>query len=166
MKERKADLFETIYEDSVDAICITTNGNYSSISGLAFMVDDCASICAKRWKDIPQRLGKMLKMFKSNVPFVIGILDENGDSLELTKDIIKNKNFKCLIFSYPTVNNLIDGYNIQLIKQSAVAMVDYANKFDLKNIVIPRIQFNELNWADIKFEIENILDDRFTIVYL
>lgn len=166
MKERKTDLFETIYEDGVDAICITTNGQYSPVSGLAAMGGGCAGVCARRWSETPKRLGKMLKMFMTNVPFVIGALDEAGEALELTKDTIKGRNFKCLIFSYPTINNLMDGSNIQLIKQSAVAMVNYADKLDLKNIVCPRmgVGIGGLDWADVKPAIENILDDRFTIV--
>lgn len=166
MKERKTDLFETIYEDGVDAICITTNGNYSPVSGLAAMGGGCAGVCARRWPETAKRLGKMLKMFMSNVPYVIGALDENGESLELTKDTIKNKNYKCLIFSYPTINNLIDGSNIQLIKQSAAAMKDYADMLNLKNIMVPRpgVGIGGLDWADVKPEIESILDDRFTIV--
>ena len=41
MKERKADLFATILEDGVDAICITTNGHYT-IHGVAAMGGGCA----------------------------------------------------------------------------------------------------------------------------
>ena len=44
MKERKADLFETIYEDDVDAICITTNGMY--LENGAAMGGGCAGVCA------------------------------------------------------------------------------------------------------------------------
>jgi len=166
MKERKTDLFETIYEDGVDAICITTNGNYSPISGLAAMGGGCAGVCARRWPETAQRLGKMLKVFGTNVPYVIGALDEDGNTLELTRDLIKNKTFKCLIFSYPTINNLIDGSNIQLIKQSATALKDYVEQFGLKNIIIPRMGtgIGGLVWADVKPEVEDILDDRFTIV--
>lgn len=165
MKERKTDLFETIYEDDVDAICITTNGQYS-IQGIAAMGGGCAGVCARRWPATAQRLGKMLKTFGMNIPFVIGALDENGNYLEPTRDGIRNKEFKCLIFSYPTINNLIHGSNLQLIKQSATMLKDYVDQFDLKGVMVPRpgVGIGGLSWAEVKPEIENILDDRFTIV--
>lgn len=166
MKERKSDLFEAIYEDGVDAICITTNGNFLK-NGLACMGGGCARICADRWPETSKRLGKMLKTFGTNVPFVIGALDNDGKYLDPTREMIKNKNFKCLIFSFPTMNNILNGANIQLIKQSAVILKDYVDQFGLKNIVSARFGsgIGGLDWfKQVKPEIENILDDRFTIV--
>lgn len=165
MKERKTDLFETIFEDGVDAICITTNGQYT-MQGIAAMGGGCAGICARRWPETARRLGKLLKTFGANIPFVIGALDEDGNFLEPTRDGIRNKSFKCLIFSYPTINNLVNGANMQLIKQSATMIKDYCDKFELKNIMVPRpgVGIGGLSWAEVKAEIEPILDDRFTIV--
>lgn len=165
MKERKTDLFETIFEDGVDAICITTNGQYT-MQGIAAMGGGCAGVCARRWPETAQRLGKLLKTFGANVPFVIGALDEDGNYLEPTRDGIREKRFKCLIFSFPTINNLINGANMQLIKQSATMLKDYCDKFELKNIMVPRpgAGIGGLQWQDVKAEIEPILDDRFTIV--
>ncbi len=88
MKELKTDLFETIYEDDVDAICITTNGHYTR-GGLAVMGGGCAGVCAKRWPETSQRLGKLLKDFGSNIPFIIGALDKDGKILELSADLVK-----------------------------------------------------------------------------
>lgn len=165
MKERKADLFDTITEDGVDAICITTNGHYT-IHGLAAMGGGCAGVCAKRWPDTAKRLGKLLKVFKQNIPFVIGALDQDGEYITPSREMIRERKFKCLIFSFPTINNLIDGSNIQLIKQSSALLADYATQFDLKNIIVPRpgVGIGGLQWADVKPEIEPLLDDRFTIV--
>lgn len=165
MKERKTDLFETIYEDDVDAICITTNGQYT-MQGIAAMGGGCAGICARRWPETAQRLGRLLKSFGTNVPFVIGALDEDGNYLEPSREMITNKTFKCLIFSFPTINNLIHGSNIQLIKQSATILKDYVEQFGLKNVMVPRpgVGIGGLSWAEVKPEIENILDNRFTVV--
>ena len=165
MKELKADLFETIYEDDVEAICITTNGQYT-MQGVAAMGGGCAGVCARRWPETAQRLGKMLKTFGTNIPFVIGALDEDGNYLEPTRDMIRDKKFKCLIFSFPTINNLMDGANIQLVKQSATVLKDYVDKFGIKRIMVPRpgVGIGGLQWADVKSAIESILDDRFTIV--
>lgn len=165
MKELKEDLFECIFDSEVDAICITTNGNYSR-SGVAIMGGGCAGEAARRWPEMPLRLGKMLRSFMSNIPFVIGAVNENAEALELTKELVDSRQFKCLVFSFPTINNLIDGSNLELIKQSATIMMDYANQYGLKKIVLgrPGVGIGGLSWSEVKPEIESILDDRFVIV--
>lgn len=165
MKERKTDLFETIYEDGVDAICITTNGQYT-IQGPACMGGGCAGVCARRWPSTADRLGMLLRQFKQNIPFVIGALDENGEALVLTKDTIKERKFKCLILSYPTIHNIINGSNLQLIKQSSALIKDYVDSFGLQNIMVPRpgVGIGGLTWTEVKPAIEPFFDDRFTIV--
>lgn len=165
MKERKTDLFQTIYEDGVDAICITTNGHYT-MQGIAAMGGGCAGICAQRWPETAKRLGRMLKIIGANIPFVIGALDKDGNYIEPTREMIANRSFKCLIFSYPTINNLVNGANLALVKQSAALLKDYVDQFGLKNIMIPRpgTGIGGLAWSDVKPVIEEFLDDRFTIV--
>jgi len=165
MKERKTDLFETIYEDDVDAICITTNGQYT-MQGIAAMGGGCAGVCAKRWPETARKLGRMLKTFGSNVPFVIGALDENGEYLEPDREMIRERKFKCLIFSFPTIHNIIHGSNLELIKQSATLLKDYVEQFGLTGIMVPRpgVGIGGLSWAEVKPAIEEILDDRFTVV--
>ncbi len=165
MKEIKKDLFMCIYDEEVDAICITTNGNYTR-GGLACMGGGCAGEAARRWSEVPKRLGKMLQQFGSNIPFVIGAVDAEGNALELNPSMIKDKQFKCLIFSFPTMNNLGEPANLDLIKRSATIVVDYANQFGLKEIILPRpgSGIGGLDWKDVKEVLEPILDDRFTIV--
>lgn len=165
MKEIKKDLFECIFDSDVDAICITTNGQYT-IHGVACMGGGCARICADRWPETAVRLGKMLKDFGTNIPFVIGALNAEGKYLAPTREMIREKKFKCLIFSFPTINNIMDGANLQLIKQSAAILKDYCDQFNLKNIISPRqgTGIGGLLWANVKPEMEKILDDRFTIV--
>ena len=165
MKEIKQDLFECIFDPDVDAICVTTNGHYTK-SGIAAMGGGCAGEAARRWPEVAIRLGKLLRTFSSNIPFVIGAVDENGEHLELTTDLVKERQYKGLVFSYPTINNLVRGAEINLIKQSAQIMMDYANQYDLKKIILPRpgVGIGGLSWKDVKSEIENILDDRFVII--
>lgn len=165
MKERKVDLFTTITEPNVDAICITTNGQYT-MQGIAAMGGGCAGVCARRWPDTAKRLGKLLKTFNRNIPFVIGALDDKGKYITPTKELIKNKAFKCLILSYPTIDNIINGSSLPLIKRSAILLKDFADQFQLTGIVCPRpgVGIGGLQWADVKPEIVNIFDDRFTIV--
>lgn len=162
MKEIKKDLFKCIADDNVDAICITTNRNYT-MNGLACMDNGCAYEAANRWPEVPKRLGNLLKRLRSNVPYIIGMVDKDANSLALSADAITDKAYKCLIFSFPTINNLGTGANMQLIKQSATILKDYADQYNLKGIVLPR-PGGGLDWEDVKSEIESILDDRFTIV--
>ncbi len=165
MKEKKADLFETIYEEKVDAICITTNGQYT-LDGRAAMGGGCAGVCAKRWPDTAVRLGKCLKNFGTNVPFVIGALDSKGNYIEPTLKIIKERKFKCLILSFPTINNLMDGANLDLVKRSAKELQILVERFDLRGVIVPRpgVGIGGLSWSDVKTVIEPFFDDRFTIV--
>jgi O-acetyl-ADP-ribose deacetylase (regulator of RNase III) len=165
MKEIKKDLFECVHDEDVDGICVTTNANYT-VGGLACMGGGCAGEAARRWPKVARRLGTMLKLSGSNIPFVIGALDEDGNHLDLNPIMIKSKEYKCLVFSFPTINNLGDGSNLQLIKQSSTIMVDHANQFGLKKVILPRpgVGIGGLEWKDVKPEIESILDDRFTIV--
>lgn len=165
MKEKKADLFETIYEDGVDAICITTNGMWLE-DGRAAMGGGCAGVCAKRWPETAFRLGKCLKNFLTNVPFVIGALDMDGEYQEPTLKKIKEKKFKCLIFSFPTIDHLMDGAKLKLIENSAKELRTLVDRYELKGIMVPRpgVGIGGLSWGDVKAVIAPYLDDRFTIV--
>jgi hypothetical protein len=71
-----------------------------------------------------------------------------------------------LIFSFPTINNLVDGSSLTLIERSAQIMKNYADQMNLKQIILPRpgVGIGGLAWADVKPVIEKILDDRFVIV--
>lgn len=165
MKEAKKDLFEMIFDSETDAICLTTNGQYNRY-GHAIMGGGCAGIAAEKWPELPRNLGKCLKVFGSNIPYIIGATDDDGNYLKPDHEMIKDKKFKCLIFSFPTINRLADGGNLQLVKQSATIMKDHADHYKLKKIVCPRpaVGIAGLEWSDVKKEIEDILDDRFLIV--
>lgn len=165
MKEIKGDLFEMIHEDGVDAICITTNGMYLT-DGRAAMGGGCAGVCAKRWPETAFRLGKCLKNFLTNVPFVIGALDENAEYIEPSLKMIKDRQFKTLIFSYPTIDNLMDGAKIKLIENSAKELKALVDRFGLKNVIVPRpgVGIGGLSWGDVKTVIEPYMDDRFTVI--
>ena len=126
----------------------------------------CAGVCAKRWPETSLRLGQCLKNFLTNVPFVIGALDEDGEYLKPTLKIIKERKFRTLIFSFPTINNLLDGAKLDLIKNSAKELKVLVDRFELKGIVIgrPGVGIGGLDWKDVKPILEEFMDDRFTIV--
>lgn len=165
MNELKKDLFECILDPEVDAICIPTNGHYNRF-GAAVISNTCAKEAVRRWPEIQIRLGKLLRFFGKNIPFVIGAINEEAKSLELTENLIINHQFKCLIFNFPTTHNLTKGPKIEIIKQSAIILMDYIKQYNLKKVILARsgAGIDELTWDDVKSEIENILDDRVTVV--
>lgn len=165
MKELKADLFEIIHQENVDAICITTNGHYTT-DGQAVMGGGCAGICARKWPETAVRLGKCLKNFGTNIPFVIGALDANGQYVEPKLPMIKAGKYKCLIISFPTIDNLMDGAKLSLIKRSAEELKKFVQQYGLRNVVVPRpgVGIGGLSWREVKEVLEPVLDDRFTIV--
>lgn len=165
MKELKADLFEVIYDKSVDAICITTNGQYCA-DGRAAMGGGCARIAADRWPETSFRLGTCLKNFGTNVPFVIGALDERANYLEPKMKMIRERKYKCLIFSFPTIDDLMDGAKLDLIRNSAQELKILVDRFELRGIVLgrPGCGIGALSYKDVKPILEEFFDDRFTIV--
>jgi|HubBroStandDraft_5_1064220.scaffolds.fasta_scaffold61601_1 hypothetical protein len=165
MKEIKRDLFDCISDPMVNAICITTNSQYTE-DGRACMGGGSARQCADRWPETAFRLGKCLKNFQTNVPFIIGMLNERGEYLEPNLKKIKERKFKCLIFSFPTIDDLMDGAKIELIQRSAEEMKIFADRFQLMGVAGVRFGsgIGGLDWyRDVKPVVEKILDDRFII---
>ena len=165
MKEIKKDLFDCISDLETDAILITTNGQFDD-NGKACMYGGCARVCADRWPETAFRLGTCLKNFNLNVPYVIGALDENGDYIKPNLRIIKERKFKNLILSFPTINNLMDGANLDLVRDSARELRAMADRFELRGIVSgrPACGIGGLVWKDVRPVIEEFFDDRFTVV--
>lgn len=166
MKEAKKDLFSCISDPEVDAICVTTNGHYTT-EGLAVMGGGSAGECAKRWPETAVRLGKCLKNFGTNTPFVIGAVNNEGEYVVPKLKLMKEGKYSCLIFSFPTIDNLMDGAKLELIQKSAEEMKVWADRFELKGIVVgrPGSGIGGLDWhKEVKPVLEKILDDRFTVV--
>jgi hypothetical protein len=165
MQELEKDLFESMLDDDVDAICITTNGNYTG-QGMAVMGAGCAREAKERYPKLPVNLGKYLKLMGSNIPYIIGAVDAKGKYLDIKAEDIVNRNFKCLILSFPTKNHFKENSSLELIEQSCKLLVEMANKHNLKKIMIPRpgSGLGRLDWQEVKSKISNLLDDRFVIV--
>ena len=165
MQEKKTDLFEAIFEDGIDAICITTNGQYL-LDGRAAMGGGCAGVCARRWPQTALRLGKCLQNFGTNIPFVIGALDKYGNYIEPSLKMIKEKKFKCLILSFPTIDDLLDGAKLSLVENSAKELKAIADKYELKGLVLgrPGCGIGALDYKDVKPVLEKYFDNRFIIV--
>lgn len=163
MKEIVGNVFDLCIDGETDSICITTNGIVGA-TGLATMGAGVAGEAARRWPSVRKNLGKALKAF-GNKPFVIGMINKENQFLDPIVKDISNKNYKCLVWSFPTKDDFRYNSKIDLIKQSCHLMVKAANKLDLKRIMLPRpgCSNGKLNWSDVKKEIAPILDDRFYI---
>jgi hypothetical protein len=156
MRKIQGDLFElAISNKDIDAFCFPTNQNYS-LDGKACMNEGHAKLCVERYPATAIRLGKCLRNFGTNVPFVIGAIDGYGGYLEPNIKMIKGKQFKALIFSFPTINNLSEGVSLELIKRSAQELINMANRYDLMGIALACAEGREI--------IENILDHRFVAI--
>lgn len=163
MIEIEKKLFECIFDPNIDAICIPTNGEFTN-DGRAIMANDYSIEAVKRWPKISSKLGLFLRDMQSNIPFIIGMSDLDGNYLNCAERATASH--KCIIFSFPTKENLLDSSNLELIKHSAITMNGYAEQYNLKNIASVKFGYesNGLDWIrDVKPILKNILDDRFLI---
>jgi hypothetical protein len=166
MKDQQQDLFNSIFDPTVDAICITTNGQYTE-DGVAAMFGGCAGVCARKWPATAKRLGKLLRTVHQNIPFIIGALNKEGEYITPTNYSLHNKAFKCLIISFPTLNFLGELADLELIQTSAAQLKEIADRWQLKNILIPRpgCGIGGLDYyQQVQPVLSQYLDDRFTIV--
>lgn len=163
MKEIKGNVFDLAAEPEVDSICITTNGIVNA-AGLAIMGAGTAGEAARRWPTVRTNLGKCLNTF-GNQPFVIGILDKDNSFRDPSKKDIMNKDYKCLVWSFPTKNDFRYPSLIDLIENSTKVMVKMADTLNLKKICLPRpgCSNGKLLWSNVKKVIEPFMDDRFCI---
>ena len=141
MREIKSDSFDI---KSVDAVCILTSFDQ------VYMSDE-------RWPETKIRLGKCIKNLGTNVPFVIGALDGYGKYFEPNLRIIKQRGFKTLIFSFPIMNDVVDGISLEVVESSANELKILVERFNLRNVVLPELP------DDAKTIVDTILDNRFII---
>ncbi|KAG4086783.1 hypothetical protein H8356DRAFT_1086906 [Neocallimastix lanati (nom. inval.)] len=127
-------------------LCITTNGKVKK-NGLAVMGAGIALHANKRFK-LDEILGKKLQKFGNHV-FDLGIY---GSGFHIA--------------SFPTKNHWRGKSSKKLIEQSAVELVELADKIGLTEVYLPKpgCQNGHLNWEDVLQIIEKQLDDRFTVI--
>lgn len=163
MKEIIGNVFDLAMELNVDSICITTNGIVGA-DGQAIMGAGTAGEAARRWPTVRANLGKALTKF-SNLPFVIGFLDKDGNFQDPNVKRFLVRDFKCLIWSFPTKNDFRYKSDTDLIIRSATLLAKMTTTMNLNNIYLPRpgCSNGKLEWSEVKQLIEPLLDDRFTI---
>lgn len=122
--------------------CVTTNGIIKK-DGTAVMGAGIAKIVALRNPWMPARLGALLKEY-GNRAFNLG----RGWA------------------SLPTKHHWKQDSDIELIKTSCEQLMAMADKFgwDAVYLPAPGVGMGKLNWPEVQLVIEQILDDRFTVV--
>lgn len=146
MKIQKGNIIDFI--GNSDIVCVTTNGIVKSDSTLVM-----GAGCAKVFKDLfpllPKILGEQVKA-KGNRPLV-------GGKVKGT-----------YIISFPTKHHYKENSDLELIKNSAYMLVRIADYYKANSVYIPSpgTGLGNLSKDLVYKELENILDDRFTIVEL
>lgn len=146
-----------------DVICITTNG-FVKNNGSAVMGRGCAYTASQKWPTVPITLGKKLST-GLNVPYYLGNIVA-GEFISQIPQTLSGKLTE--IWSFPVKHNWWEKADLNLIKQSAILMVEEANhRYSWKNIAIPRpgCGNGQLSWSDVRPVIDDILDDRFVLVH-
>jgi hypothetical protein len=167
MKEITGDLFKQTW---AEAICITTNG-FVKKNGEAVMGRGCAKAATTKFPTIASELGKNL-MTVGNLPaellstkdytiFSFPVKKGNGLCAPDKDNVVEHmqSRFK----PYDSVPGWALKADKELIMHSAQLMMDWADRLNLKSIIIPRpgCGAGELTWDDIRPGLEKILDDRF-----
>ena len=141
-----------IFNETADAICITTNGIINRF-GNAVMGAGIAKQAKMRCLGIDNALGKKLASTGNHV-YDMGVYSNNG-----------NKH----IVTFPTKNHWKDNSDIELIKQSCHELVALADTNNWTTVMLPPVgcglgglDFN----TQVKPVISELLDDRFVICFM
>jgi hypothetical protein len=134
---------------SADAVCVTTNGMLNK-KGEAVMGKGIALEAKQRFTGVEKVLGALIKAGGNSVyPLPFFLFKDSGQ-----------------IVSFPTKHHWRDKSSIDLIKVSCFELINLTDDRGWGRIVLPRpgCGLGGLSWANVKKEIEKILDDRFIVV--
>lgn len=156
VQEEYGNLWDLAAEDGVDAVCVTTNGFLKKGSGECVMGAGVAGEAKRRWPDLPARVGELIALH-GNRPFRLRVEGLGPD-----------------LVTFPTKPALApDGSpgfrapaELSLIEQSARSLVEMADKFGWRRVLVPRpgSGLGGLDWAEVRAVLDPILDDRFVAV--
>jgi len=154
MKEAKGN----IWYMRGDAICITTNG-FIKKNGELVMGRGIAKEAKDQFPSIAKTLGHKVSQHGNHVHILFEAIGHyNGhDGTEWYQDIV----------SFPVKHNWWEVADMELIRRSSRELMKWADELPhWENVLLPRpgCGNGKLNWIDVKREIENILDDRVTVV--
>ena len=167
MKEITGDLFQ----QDCDAICITTNG-FLKKNGEAVMGRGCALTACKLWPNMKKLVGHALH-HNGNKPTVVKQIkryDIVTFPVKPASIVYNGSNIVGHQRKYFDVGDTVPGWaakaSLEIIEQSAHALVQLADEHGWDTVVIPRpgCGAGELGWPQVKPVLEPILDDRFSII--
>lgn len=156
MLEQKISKAENIFflpKADNEAVTVLTNGcirkNGNAVCGKGQALE------AQQRFNIEPKLGRYLSQY-GNHPFNLGIYKNPQNGLYMT------------LLSFPTKNHWRNKSSIQLIVNSCFGLLDLADNFHLTKIYCPPpgCGLGGLNYLnEVKPQIENILDNRFIIIF-
>lgn len=164
MREIEGDLFAP--PCPVDAICITTNGEFDRF-GHAIMGAGVARQARDRWPTLPKVLAARLREF-GNRPALLSQYRPKPDG---TRGILLDDGSAWLpyhIITLPTKTNWRERSSIDLIRQSLSIVQELARANDFTTVALPRpgCKNGLLYWAEVKPIVEKILpDDRWLVIH-
>lgn len=157
------DIFD--YIGIADCICITTNGTIKS-NGELVMGAGIAKQFYDRYNRDFNIAKKLAKLLYGGTPNIRRMFVIESKYNVCYRAVSAEDNNGTHIVSFPTKNHFQEKGDLELIKKSAKRMVQFANIYDLKNIIIPSpgTGCGKLKEEDIYEELNKILDNRFTII--
>jgi len=153
------DIFNFITDGN--SVCIPTNGIVGN-NNEAIMGAGLAYAFKLKYPQLPKRLGGFLLKHKNNKPYILGAVKNSSFFVPKIIDF----NNSCLIFSFPTKNHYKNDSDLFLIESSCIELLNYVNKFDLKNIYLPKVGcgLGSKNFSDVEPILSKYFDNRFTIL--
>jgi hypothetical protein len=149
MKEDLLDLWQA----PCDARCITTNGSVKP-NGRAVMGRGCAKQACARYAFLQLTLGKRIIADGNHVQILIPAHTSGTDGIPLV--------------SFPVKHDWNMRADLVLIRQSAYELVVLADKAGWRSVVLPRpgCGNGQRKWHEVRPILQEILDERFTVVTL
>lgn len=157
------DIFD--YVGIADCICITTNGTIKS-NGELVMGAGVAKQFYDKYNSKFQIAKKLAKLLFGAEPTLKKMFVVNSSYNVCYRAIAAEDNQGTNVVSFPTKNHFQDKGDLELIKRSAKRMVEFADAYGLKNIIIPSpgTGCGQLKEEDVYAALNEILDNRFSII--
>lgn len=142
-------MYEPPDGQQVDARVITTNGQIKS-NGYAVMGKGVAYQAVQYFPLIDRMLGQRLKA--------------HGNHVHVFNRSLYNAPYDLVTF--PTKHDWRDNSSLDLIARSVVELVEYADEYHWRTVVLPRpgTGHGNLQWSEVKHIISGFLDGRFFVV--
>ena len=159
-----------LFQLPCDALCITTNGFIKS-NGECVMGKGCAKQLVEYYPETPRLLGQAIKQNGNVVNHILtaGVPVLSFPVKPARATFTGNNAVRHMLNKF-NLGDSVPGWacvaDIEIIKQSAHQLLDYANQYNLTNILLPYAGCGagELDWNDVFPVLDSILDSRFTAV--